>query len=160
MRIPSLGWDDTLEKEMATHSHILAWRIPFDRRAFLQSMESERVGHDWVLTHISTQIHMRIKLSLLISFQFKSLREYLWMIGLFNLQVEAVIVLSHVSCTDLFFVIFIYIDHSKKLFQWIQRRKQIYRIYDWTIVKNKDCHCHLYFYVWWRRERGKITSSI
>ena len=29
MRVPSLGWEDPLEKEMATHSSILAWRIPW-----------------------------------------------------------------------------------------------------------------------------------
>ena len=29
MRVPSLGWEDLLEKEMATHSSILAWRIPW-----------------------------------------------------------------------------------------------------------------------------------
>ena len=42
-----LGWEDPLEKEMATHSSILAWRIPWtedpDR---LQSMGLQRVGHD------------------------------------------------------------------------------------------------------------------
>ena len=30
MQVPSLGWEDTLEKEMATHSTILAWRHPWD----------------------------------------------------------------------------------------------------------------------------------
>ena len=33
-RIPSLGWEDALEKEMATHSSILAWQIPMDRGAW------------------------------------------------------------------------------------------------------------------------------
>ena len=32
--VRSLGWEDPLEKEMATHSSILAWRIPMDRRAW------------------------------------------------------------------------------------------------------------------------------
>ena len=32
-RVQSLGWEDPLEKEMATHSTILAWRIPMDRGA-------------------------------------------------------------------------------------------------------------------------------
>ena len=44
--VRTLGWEDPLEKEIATHSSILAWRIPWtedpDR---LQSMESQRVGH-------------------------------------------------------------------------------------------------------------------
>ena len=44
----SLGWEDTLEKEMATHSGTFAWRIPWmEERCRLQSMGSQRVGHDW-----------------------------------------------------------------------------------------------------------------
>ena len=45
--VRSLGWDDPLEKEMATHSSILAWRIPWtEEPGGLQSMGSQRVGHD------------------------------------------------------------------------------------------------------------------
>ena len=33
-RVRSLGWEDPLEREMATHFSILAWRIPMDRRAW------------------------------------------------------------------------------------------------------------------------------
>ena len=41
------GWEDPLEKGMATHSSILAWRIPqTEEPGGLQSMESQRVGHD------------------------------------------------------------------------------------------------------------------
>ena len=44
----SLGWEDPLEKEMATHFSILAWRIPWtEELGGLQSMGSQRVGHDW-----------------------------------------------------------------------------------------------------------------
>ena len=43
----SPGWEDPLEKGMATHSSILAWRIPRTEAAEgLQSMGSQRVGHD------------------------------------------------------------------------------------------------------------------
>ena len=46
-QIRSLGWDDPLEKEMATHSSILAWRIPWtEEPGGLQSTGSQRVGHD------------------------------------------------------------------------------------------------------------------
>ena len=42
-----LGWEDPLEKGMATHSRILAWRIPWtEEPGGLQSMGSQRVGHD------------------------------------------------------------------------------------------------------------------
>ena len=44
----SLGWDDPLEKGMATHSSILGWRIPWkEEPGRLQSKGSQRVGHDW-----------------------------------------------------------------------------------------------------------------
>ena len=45
--IESLGWEDPLEKGMATHSNILAWRIPrTEGTGELQSMGSQRVRHD------------------------------------------------------------------------------------------------------------------
>ena len=45
--VPSLGQEDPLEKEKATHSSILAWRIPWtEEPGGLQSMGSQRVGHD------------------------------------------------------------------------------------------------------------------
>ena len=52
--VQSLGREDLLEKEMATHSSVLAWRIPWmEEPGGLQSMGSQRVGHDWAtsLTH-------------------------------------------------------------------------------------------------------------
>ena len=46
-RVRSLGWEDPLEKETATHSNILAWRIPgMGEPGGLPSMGSYRVGHD------------------------------------------------------------------------------------------------------------------
>ena len=46
-QVQSLAWEDLLEKEMATHSSILAWRIPWIvEPGRLQSMGSQRVGHD------------------------------------------------------------------------------------------------------------------
>ena len=45
--VRSLGWEDLLEKGMATYSSILAWRIPWSEESDrLQSMGSQRVGHD------------------------------------------------------------------------------------------------------------------
>ena len=43
----SLGWEDPLEKEMATHASTLAWKIPWmEEPGRLQSMGWQRVGHD------------------------------------------------------------------------------------------------------------------
>ena len=48
-QVRSLGGEDALEKEMATHSSILAWRIPWtEEPGGLQSMESHRMGQDLV----------------------------------------------------------------------------------------------------------------
>ena len=45
--VQSLGWEDPLEKEMATHSRILAWRIPWtEEPGGPQSIGSQRIGHD------------------------------------------------------------------------------------------------------------------
>ena len=45
--VQSLGWEYPLEEETATHSNILAWRIPWiEEPGRLQSMGSQRVGHD------------------------------------------------------------------------------------------------------------------
>ena len=55
--VQSLGREDPLEKGMATHSSILAWRIPWtEEPGGLQSMGSQRVREDWVTdTHIYKQ---------------------------------------------------------------------------------------------------------
>ena len=46
-QVQSLHLEDTLEKEMATHSSILVWEIPStEEPGWLQSMGSQRVGHD------------------------------------------------------------------------------------------------------------------
>ena len=50
-RVRSLGWEDPLEKEMATHSGTLAWKIPWaEKPDRLQSMGLQRVGHDWAIS--------------------------------------------------------------------------------------------------------------
>ena len=54
-QVRSLGREDPLEKEMVTHSNIRAWRIPWmEKPGRLQSMGSQRVGHDW-----ATNIHTK-----------------------------------------------------------------------------------------------------
>ena len=46
-QVRSLDWEDPLEKEMTTHSSTLAWKIPWtEEPGGLQSMGSQRVGHD------------------------------------------------------------------------------------------------------------------
>ena len=46
-RVRSLGWEDPLEKEMATYSRTIAWKIPWTKEpGSLQPMGSQRVGHD------------------------------------------------------------------------------------------------------------------
>ena len=48
-QVGSLGWEDPLEKEVATHSSILPWKIPWtEEPGGLQSTVLQRVGRDWV----------------------------------------------------------------------------------------------------------------
>ena len=64
-QVPSLGWEDPLEKGMATHSSILAWRSPWaEKPGGLQFMGSQRVRHNWATnTYIHTyQCHQGPKL--------------------------------------------------------------------------------------------------
>ena len=64
----SLGWEDSLEKGMTTHSSVLAWRIPWtEEPGGLQSMELPMVGCDWVAL---TLPHLYFKHSLLSLFLF------------------------------------------------------------------------------------------
>ena len=52
MWVRSLGWEDPLEKRMATHSSILAWEISWTGEpGRLQSMGSQRVGYDLATKH-------------------------------------------------------------------------------------------------------------
>ena len=53
MQGPSLGQEDPLEEEMATHSSIIAWKIPWtEEPSGLQSLGLQRVRHDWALVRI------------------------------------------------------------------------------------------------------------
>ena len=53
-RVQSLGWEDLLEKEMATHSSFLAWKIPWtEEPGRLQSMGSQRDTTEWLHFHFS-----------------------------------------------------------------------------------------------------------
>ena len=57
-QVQSLVWEDPMEKEMATHSSILAWEIPWiEEPARLQSMGSQRVGHDLATKQILDKLH-------------------------------------------------------------------------------------------------------
>ena len=50
-QVQTLGWEDPLEKEMATHSSTIAWKIPWtEEPGRLQSIGSQRVGHDFTFT--------------------------------------------------------------------------------------------------------------
>ena len=55
--VRSLGGEDPLETEMATHSSILAWRIPWTGEpGRLQSLGPQRVGHDWVTIFLFSKV--------------------------------------------------------------------------------------------------------
>ena len=54
MWVQPLGWEDSSEKEMATHSSILAWEIPWtEEPSGLQSIGSQKVGQDFGTKHFN-----------------------------------------------------------------------------------------------------------
>ena len=63
-RVRSLGWEDPLEKAMATHSSTLAWRIPWREEPGRLQSGSQRVGHNWatLLTYLLTMYGLEIPL--------------------------------------------------------------------------------------------------
>ena len=80
-QVQSLGQEDLLEEEMATHSSTLAWKTPLAAEpGGLQSIGSPRVGHNWAHTHTikqtnkRTHCHMREENFLLIHLLFNCLK--------------------------------------------------------------------------------------
>ena len=71
-RVRSLGWEDPLEKGMATHSNVLAWRIPrTEEPAKLQStgkLQSKELDITETYTHTHTHTHTHTQMYLLLSF--------------------------------------------------------------------------------------------
>ena len=66
--VQSLGWEDLLEKGMATYSSFLAWRIPWtEEPGRLQSMGSQRAGHDWATFTFTTKNILKNVVSALIA---------------------------------------------------------------------------------------------
>ena len=60
--VQSLGQEDPLEKEMATHSSILAWKMLWtEEPGRVQSMGSQRVGRDWVTKHKHSENRIKIE---------------------------------------------------------------------------------------------------
>ena len=60
--VGDLGQEDPLEKEMATHSSILAWKILWtEEPGRVQSMGSQRVGHNWATKHKHNENRIKIK---------------------------------------------------------------------------------------------------
>ena len=58
--VPSLGQEDRLEEEMATHSSILACKIPWTEvPGGLQSMGLQRVGHDWAINTYTQEAKLK-----------------------------------------------------------------------------------------------------
>ena len=79
-QVQSLGWEDPLEKEMATHSSILAWRSPWtEEPGRLQSTGSQRVGHDGVTSLFLASVKQLRKVhQILFSRYFREELKILW----------------------------------------------------------------------------------
>ena len=84
-QVQSLGGEDPLNKEMATHSNIIAWKIPWtEEPGRLQSMGSQRVRHDWACTHarcqfLTTWFHSRwLQMAVHLSTQLEQVQKPIW----------------------------------------------------------------------------------
>ena len=72
--VQSLGWEGTLEKDMAPHSSPLAWKIPWtEEPCGLHSMGLQRVGHNWATSLYNTLLSGRGSSTSFPSFPFSSL---------------------------------------------------------------------------------------
>ena len=79
------GWEDPLEKEMATHSSTLAWKIPWmGEPGRLQSMGPQRVRHDWATS-----------LGSLLDYTLKLMKDLLWMLWVLYISLNRVDVLCY-----------------------------------------------------------------
>ena len=66
-RLQSLGQEDLLEKEMATHSNIPAWKIPWTEEPdWLQSMVCQRVRCDWACTSTWQHLYFKLRITILL----------------------------------------------------------------------------------------------
>ena len=66
IQVWSLGWEEPLEKRIATHSSILAWGIPWtEEPGGLQFTGSQRVRHDWVTNTVTFYFKLRYNIVLI-----------------------------------------------------------------------------------------------
>ena len=80
----SLGQKDPLEKGMATHSSIIAWRIPWtEEPGRLQSMGSQRVRHDWVTFYLRFSYNSLFCLCIYFFLLFSDFKHIVWNCHLF-----------------------------------------------------------------------------
>ena len=174
----SLGREDPLEKEMATHSSILAWKIPWtEEPGRLWSMVSKRVRHDWAtslsLTSISSVIHWLFS-SVLSScqffffffnnffLQFTSNLKVLWL----ETMLEMISHFLNLPC----------LDFSPKMWSMLQNvpcalRKKVYSAFRWNVlyvsikfiwssVSFKTCVSLLTFCSWWSIHWYKWSAKV
>ena len=81
--VRSLGQEDPLEEEMATHSSILTWRIPWtEEPGGLQPIGSQRVGHDWMSEQAEMICHLCIHLLFTLYTQQDSI--FYWLLNIFS----------------------------------------------------------------------------
>ena len=92
-QVRSLGQEDLLQKEMATHSSILTWRIPWagESGGLHRPWGHERVGHNWTCTHTYIHIHMCVAAILNLHHLFQLLLENTILIFLQNMAHKLII---------------------------------------------------------------------
>ena len=106
-QVSSLGWQDTLQKEMTTHSSILAWRIPWtEEPGGLQPMGSQKAGHNQATNTLTFKYvigHLKMGSKALVSAKISPTRTggYFWSTSESSTMREVVCYLHSVKCFPL-----------------------------------------------------------
>ena len=150
------GWGKSLEEEMAAHSSILAWRIPWtEEPGGLQSMGSERVGHEWI-TNTSKECYRKSRFQ---SKAFKLTKEsvcFAWgSLVVFSSPSCLFFFLGHVFIFSFLFLIYImkiqpkpshYIFVSGNQIEWLPGFCCIFK---WCFLKERNTKGDPGEMIWW-----------
>ena len=156
-----LGREDPLEKEMATHSSILAWRISWtEEPGRLQSTRSQRVGHDWAT---SLSLSLRVSNLLLIVIISNHMISELYIsnltILLFNNEKNGNCILPGKKRWRMIMKqksrICLYLETSEYIFFFSQKKKSYS-----TLTMCRALRCHFYQQTQWHNLRVYLTKVV
>ena len=113
--VQSWGWEDSLEKEMATHFTVLAWEIPrTEEPGRLQSLGSQRVGHDLV-TKQQQQVSQDIRLRSFLPHEYFFTEQFSGIRGSKQLPASGMLTCSFIRWEDILVCLKLWLAHFPQL---------------------------------------------